>query len=67
MLLRLIEEFIDLEGFKQELRRIGGTFITAGIVGIFLTHLISLALAWWLTFIGSIMVLMGLFKKRGKS
>lgn len=62
MILKLIERYIDTRAFKEELRKIGVAFITAGIVGIFLQHLVSFTLAAWLSFIGILFLIIGLVK-----
>ena len=36
-----IEKYIILSALKEEFRRIGGNFITAGIVGIFIYHYVG--------------------------
>lgn len=60
--LEFTEQFLDFNALKQEFRKIGATFITAGMIGIFLSHLISLILALWLIFIGFCFLLLGVFK-----
>lgn len=61
--LRIIEKFLDISAFKEELRKIGVAFISAGVVGIFLSHLVNFALAGWLAFLGSMLLFIGLIKR----
>jgi hypothetical protein len=72
MLLKRIESFFDLKSFKEDLRKLGINFITAGIVGVFINHYAGSKLStmfWaslWVTCAGSIFLIIGLISLRGK-
>lgn len=64
--LEYLEGYFDLKALKEELKRIGVTFITAGVAGIFLMHLLNPALAGWLALLGVLFLFVGLTKQRRK-
>lgn len=72
MLLKYIKRFIDSGAFKEDLRKIGINFITAGIVGIFINHYVGYKLSamFWasagITCMGILSMALGLSKLRGK-
>jgi hypothetical protein len=41
MLLARMEKLIDLKGLKEDLRKIGTNFVTAGVVGVFINHYVG--------------------------
>lgn len=41
MLLERIEKRINLEALKEDFRKIGVNFITAGVVGVFINHYVG--------------------------
>lgn len=63
-ILKYIESFFDMIAFKEELRKIGATFISAGVVGIFLQHILSIGLACWLTLSGVVILFFGLIRRK---
>jgi hypothetical protein len=70
MLIRRIEKFINIEKLKEDARKLGVNFITAGIAGVFLNHFEGIktsAMLWsamWVVSIGVFFLTFGL--KRGK-
>lgn len=42
MLLEQLERSIDLKALKEDFRKIGINFITAGIVGVFINHYVGI-------------------------
>jgi len=67
-MLKRIENLFDFVAVKEDLRKIGVTFVTGGIAGIFLTPLVSFVLAGWLALLGALFLFIGLIKmKRGSS
>ncbi len=65
-MLKQIEERIDLENLKEDLRKIGVFFITGGIAGLFLNPIVSHGLSMWLSLLGCVIWCIGLIK-RGRS
>ena len=41
MLLERLERSIDLKALKEDFRKIGINFITAGVVGVFINHYVE--------------------------
>jgi hypothetical protein len=72
MLLEHLEKRINLSFLREEFRKIGGNFITAGMVGIFINHYVGLKLstmfwsAFWVSLSGAAFLTIGLIKIRGK-
>jgi hypothetical protein len=62
-LLKRIEAKLDFKLLQEDLRKIGVTFITAGIVGIFMKELVNLALSAWLVMLGLSAWILGLYKR----
>ena len=70
MSLERLERSIDLKALKEDFRKIGINFITAGVVGVFVNHYVGLD--FWtmsltsasLTIIGTIALYMGLRKNK---
>lgn len=70
MLLERFERSIDLKALKEDFRKIGVNFITAGVVGVFINHYVGLD--FWtmsltsasLTIIGAIAIYIGLRKNK---
>ncbi len=62
-ILSMIATILDLKSIKEDLRKVGITFMTGGIAGIFLQHLVSIKLALWLAMIGVILWCCGIIKK----
>ena len=70
MLLEQLERSIDLKALKEDFRKIGVNFITAGVVGVFINHYVGLD--FWtmsltsasLTIIGAIALYIGLRKNK---
>jgi hypothetical protein len=73
MLIERIEKQIDLKSLKEDFRKLGINFFTAGIIGVFLNHLAGyklstmLGTAAWVSGVGVWFLLVGLFKFRGKN
>lgn len=70
MLIQHIKHIFDTEHLKEDLRKLGINFITAGIVGIFVNHLVGSVFStmFWgsviITPIGILSLFLGLFKRR---
>lgn len=70
MLLERIERSIDLKALKEDFRKIGINFVTAGIVGVFINHYVGID--FWtmsltsasLTVAGTISLYLGLRKNK---
>ncbi|OIZ96314.1 hypothetical protein A1D18_00415 [Candidatus Rickettsiella isopodorum] len=70
MLLEKIEKSINLKALKEDFRKIGVNFITAGVVGVFINHYVGID--FWtmsltsasLTTIGAISLYLGLRKNK---
>jgi hypothetical protein len=52
MLLERIEKWVDFKSLKEDFRKIGINFITAGIVGVFINHYAGskLSAMFWVSF-----------------
>jgi len=48
MLLKRIEKHINLEFLKEDFRKIGINLITAGPIGLFVTHIVNPTFVMWL-------------------
>ncbi len=70
-MLERIERHISFPALKEELRKIGVNFITAGVVGVFVYHYVGIdpvSMLWAsisITVIGSIALYFGI-RKRGE-
>ena len=68
MLLERIEKHISFEALKEDLRKIGINFVTAGTVGLFVTHIAGLTLlvvgaSIWVIITGLIASFLGLYRR----
>lgn len=69
-MLKQLEKYFDLLAFKEESRRLGVNFITAGVVGVFVNHFAGTSFSimfWtslWICFIGTLCLLLGLKKRK---
>lgn len=57
MLLKRIKKHLDFSALKEELKKLGVNFITAGVVGVFIYHYVGTNLASMLWASGLITVL----------
>lgn len=70
MLLKRIESRIDINGLKEDFRKIGINLITAGIAGVFINHFTGSALrsmlwaALSVTAVGMIALYLGLRRRK---
>jgi len=70
-MLERIEKRINLPALQEEFRKMGGNFVTAGIVGVFVNHYVGsdfstmFFAASWIASIGLVFLTIGLMKKRG--
>jgi len=67
-MLDYMETHLDLSLAKEDLRKLGVNFITAGVVGLFITHIADLTNvfikgAMWAIIIGMIAILLGLYRR----
>ncbi len=68
MSLKHIEKFIDISALKEEFKKMGTNFVTAGVVGVFMNHYtgVSLSSLFWasvsITGIGIVALYLGLRK-----
>lgn len=62
MIIKYIKKYVRLRAIQEDFRKTGLTFTTAGIVGIFLQHLVKPHLAIWLAILGLIIWMCGLLK-----
>lgn len=71
MLIKLIRKFLNIKDLKEDFRKMGINFVTAGFVGVFINHFVGFkisAMLWTsllMTLFGSILLLIGLIT-RGK-
>jgi len=71
MLIKCIRAFLDVKTLREDLRRLGVNFITAGLVGIFINHFVGTTLSImfissvFISFFGIMLMVLGLLK--GKS
>jgi hypothetical protein len=68
MLKKILENF-DIPSFKEDFRKIGINFITAGTVGLFVTHIAALtfyivATSFGIVFSGVVVLLLGLYRRK---
>ncbi|MDQ8040095.1 MAG: hypothetical protein REH83_06785 [Rickettsiella sp.] len=69
MLLERLERSIDLKALKQDFRKIGINFITAGVIGVFINHYVGLDFStmFWaslsITALGMLSLTIGLLRK----
>ncbi len=69
MLIKHIKYIFDTEHLREDLRKLGINFITAGTAGLFVTHIAGLTKivilsSMWLIFIGLLTTLLGLYRKK---
>lgn len=69
MLLERLESSIDLKALKEDFRKIGVNFITAGVVGVFINHYVGLNFStmFWaslsITALGMLSLTLGLLRR----
>jgi hypothetical protein len=69
MELERIEKHINLTSLREEIRKVGVNFITAGVVGVFIDHFVGTkfsSMFWaslWITFMGSICLFLGVVRR----
>lgn len=72
MLLKFLKKYFKLSLLKDELRKIGVNFITAGGVGVFINHFVGtkFSVMFWTSFCvtltGVIILMLGMIKSRGE-
>jgi hypothetical protein len=68
-MLERLERHVELRQLKEELRKLGVNFITAGVVGVFINHFVGSTLSlmfWaslWITAGGLVCLTTGLFRR----
>lgn len=69
MLLKRIEQLINVSFLKEDARKVGVNFITAGVVGVFINHFVGShwsSMFWaslWITSIGFVLIFLGLIRE----
>lgn len=69
MLRNILDKYFDLRSLKEELKKVGVNFLTAGIVGVFINHIagsvhsLMFSACWWISAMGFICLLLGLFRR----
>jgi hypothetical protein len=70
MLEKILQRYCDFHFLKEDFRKLGINFITAGIVGIFVNHMVGTKISvmlWaslWITITGMILLAIGLYKRK---
>jgi hypothetical protein len=58
MLLARLERAINLKALKEDFRKIGINFVTAGVVGVFVNHYVGLDF-WTMSFTSALLTMIG--------
>lgn len=72
MLLTRIETLFNVAALREECKKMGSNFITAGIVGVFINHYVGTQIpvmlwsAGWVTFIGMLFLMIGTWNSKGE-
>lgn len=67
--LKIIEKFFKLGALQEEFRKIGGNFITAGVVGVFINHFVGTKFStmfWasiWINWWGLVLLFIGIMQR----
>jgi len=69
VIIKHIEERLNLKFFKEDLRKLGVNLVTGGIIGLFITHIVGvtflvLTASLWVIIIGVITTYLGLRKRK---
>ena len=64
-----LENYFDMYSLKEDLRKIGISFITGGILGLFINHIIGLTIfaalaAIWIVIVGLICEFCGAYRRK---
>lgn len=71
MLLKRLEKHINFEALKEDLRKVGVNFVTAGAIGLFITRVVHPSLAMgigstWVIIMGAIVLFWGIRRRVDK-
>jgi hypothetical protein len=70
IMLKTLEKHLNIHLLKEDIRKLGVNFITAGTAGLFITHIVGLTFllaitSLWVIFGGILLLVFGLYKQKG--